>query len=141
MPTHSKTQLNAVMADTCERQLVQVDNILSFQRVNARYDVIRTLYKTSLCVWWQDSFATDQVGDDKNEPTGVRTCDLVTVGRARNVLLLRHILETDRADELFDFVETQFAVVVEEHLAVVNGQVRVLGDMPHLLQVLVVQHK
>ena len=77
----------------------------------------------------------------KNEIAVLHTGHLVTIGSGRHVLLSCDVFETNCMDELFDLVETEFAVVVEEYVAILNGQIRVFGDVPHFLQVLVVKHK
>lgn len=67
-------------------------------------------------------------------PTG----GLVSIGAQSDVILLVSLLGSCHFLHFSDFRHAQFGVVVEEGAAALNGEV-VLGPVPQLAQVLVVQ--
>ena len=71
----------------------------------------------------------------------VLTSDLVSVGIGVNVLLVGDILEADELDKLMNLVKTELAIEHEEHLALLDGEGRVGGEVPDVDQVLVVHNK
>lgn len=63
---------------------------------------------------------------------------MVPVGASGNVVLLVATLGARYRDHFLDFRHAEFGVVVEERAAALDGEV-VLGPVPQLTQVLVVQ--
>lgn len=66
------------------------------------------------------------------------TGGLVSVGALSDVILLVALLGSRHFFHFSDFRHAEFGVVVEERAAALNGEV-VLGPVPQLTQVLVVQ--
>lgn len=75
-----------------------------------------------------------QKADEKVCPTG----GLVSVSALSDVILLVSLLGSRHFLHFSDFRQAEFGVVVEERAAALNGEV-VLGPVPQLAQVLVVQ--